>query len=449
MKSKAISVVLLSLLLVSMVFLYSTLTNNSAAQALDVYVGVDMAYCTAAGPDEAKSIIDQVSGFTNLFVVGTTGITDNSTVLNDVLQHAYDRGLSFLSFIPNTFGNVSDSSNPDFVSQAAQWLEVAQANWGDHLLGFLHPVIDEPGAHILDNWPGGTVILIKAPSGQSNVVSETNSYVTNYTTATSKYETLLNNALHNSVLDAINSTKKYPLFTSDNVLYWFDYKGGYDTIFAEFGWNNSRPLNVALCRGAAQMQNKDWGVIITYTYTKPPYLESGDDLYADMVYAYNSGAKYITIFNSNENYTQGILQPQHLQAMQRFWEYAKTHPRNSYPVSERTAYVLPYGYAYGFRGPQDKVWGLWQSINEVDNFNQSVIVNSLLQEYGDKLDIIYDDNLQPIDACGYSALLYWNDTTLLPSLLPAPWPSFTPLPTFNFSPLPSFPIPSFPWKQTG
>jgi hypothetical protein len=416
-----------------------------------------MAYCTSTGPDEAKTLIDQVSGFTNLFVAGTTGITDNSTVLTEVLQYAYDHGLSFLSFVPNTFGNACDSSDPDFVPQAAQWLETAQANWGDHLLGFLQPVKDEPGGNVLDNWQWGTVSLTTQEGGYIFVddhfqwVSylDKDNYVRNYTDAVSKYENLLNRTLQNSALDVVNSTK-YPLFTSDYALYWFDYKAGYDTVFMEFGGNYSKPLNVALCRGAAQMQNKDWGVIITYTYTEPPYLESGDALYADMVYAYNSGAKYIIIFDSNKNYTQGILQHEHLQAMQKFWEYAKNHPRNSYPVSGRTAYVLPYGYAYGFSGPRDKVWGLWQSINEVDNFNQSVIVNSLLQEYGDRLDIIYDDNLQSIDLCSYSALLYWNDTTLLPSPMPTPWPSFTPSPTFIFSPLPSSSsIPSLPWKQTG
>jgi hypothetical protein len=433
--------------------------NDFEAHAPDVLVGVDMSYCTAAGPEEAKTLINQVNSYTNLFVVGTTGITYNSTVLNDVLQYAYDRGLSFISFVPNTFGNASDIADPDFVTQAAQWLETAQTNWDDHLLGFLQPVKDEPGGCVLDRWQWGTVSLTTQEGGYSNVdghiqwVSylDKDNYVANYTDAVPKYETLLNRALQNSVLDAVNSTK-YPLFTSDNALYWFDYKAGYDTIFAEFGWNNSRPLNVALCRGAAQMQNKDWGVIITYTYTKPPYLESGDDLCADMVYAYNSGAKYIVLFDSNENYTQGILQHQHLQAMQKFWEYAKNHPRNSYLASGRTAYVLPYGYACGFRGPQDKVWGLWQSINHVDNFNQSVIVNSLLQEYGDRLDIIYDDTLQPIDAVGYSALLYWNDTTLLPSLMPTTWPSFTPLPISIFSPIPSFSIPPWfsfpPWKPT-
>ncbi len=431
---------LFSLLLISTVFLSAIIINNAVEQpSPDVYVGVDMAYCTAAGSDEAKALIDQVSGFTNLFVAGTTAITDNSTVLSDVLQHAYDHDLSFVSFLPSTFGGASNSSDPHFVFQAAQWLETAQARWGDCLLGFLHPVIDEPGGHVLGGSPHGAVALTSQPytlvgsfnftNTPGNVTIRYNdNYVTNCTDAASKFETLLNSTLHNSVLDAVNSTKKYQLFTSDYALYWFDYKGGYDTVFAEFGWNYSRQLTVALCRGAAEMQNKDWGIIITHTYTDPPYIESGDELYADMVLAYNCGAKYIVVFDSNKDYTQGILQPEHLQAMQKFWDYAKSHPRNSYPIKERTAYVLPYGFAYAFRGSEDRIWGLWKAINGTNelSFNQTVIVDSLLQKYGDGLDIIYNDNLQPQDVNSYFGVLYWNDTSLLPSPMPTPWSSPTP-----------------------
>ena len=51
------------------------------------------------------------------------------------------------------------------------------------------------------------------------------------------------------------------------LLYWFDYLGGYDTIFAQLGWNTS-VINqqIAQLRGAATMQNKDWGTIITWKY---------------------------------------------------------------------------------------------------------------------------------------------------------------------------------------
>ena len=47
--------------------------------------------------------------------------------------------------------------------------------------------------------------------------------------------------------------------------------------------------------------------------------------------------------------------------MKQFWQYVKANPRTITPVSDRTAYVLPEDYAYGFRGPNDKIWGLWQA----------------------------------------------------------------------------------------
>jgi hypothetical protein len=55
-------------------------------------------------------------------------------------------------------------------------------------------------------------------------------------------------------------------FTSDYVLYWFDYLGGYDVVFAQLGWNDTLAKNIGLIRGAAQMQNKSWGAIITEIY---------------------------------------------------------------------------------------------------------------------------------------------------------------------------------------
>ena len=121
----------------------------------------------------------------------------------------------------------------------------------------------------------------------------------NYTDAANQYENLLNSDTLSSITRNYNSSTNVPLFSSDYALYWFDYEGGYNTIFAEFGWNYSRQLNVALCRGAAESQDKTWGVMITYTYTNPPYIESAPDLYNDMLYAYNNGAKYIVVFDSN------------------------------------------------------------------------------------------------------------------------------------------------------
>jgi hypothetical protein len=80
-------------------------------------------------------------------------------------------------------------------------------------------------------------------------------------------------------------------------LYWFDYRSGYDTILVEVGWNNTLAQEIALVRGAANFQLNDWGIIITWKNTQPPYLDSGDAIYEKMRTSYAAGAKYITIFN--------------------------------------------------------------------------------------------------------------------------------------------------------
>src|SRR3990172_2456137 len=180
--------------------------------------------------------------------------------------------------------------------------------------------------------------------------------------------------------------------------------------------NYSRQLNAALCRGAATVQNKDWGAIILWTYTTPPYIESGSELYKDLVLAYDNGAKYILIFDSNEDHTEGILKEEHLQALQRFWQYTRTNPRRNNAISDRVAYVLPNGFGYGFRGPNDKIWGLWQADALAQNI--SVSLGRLLEEYGTKLDIIYDDGLQPGNNYGYGKLIPWYSYNPLPSPSP-------------------------------
>jgi hypothetical protein len=202
------------------------------------------------------------------------------------------------------------------------------------------------------------------------------------------------------------------LFTADYALYWFTYKGGYDVILAEFGWNHSRPLNIALARGAATMQNKEWGAIITWTEKNEPHIESGDELYYDMVLAYLSGAKYIVIFNyPNLVSPYGLLTEEHFDAMQRFWNYVNECPRNEIygNGSKRIAYVLPENYGWGFRGSEDKVWGLW-----VDEMATKIgtDLNYLLDTQHIGLDIIYDDPDYYEALDNYSKLIYWNGTVI-------------------------------------
>jgi hypothetical protein len=388
MKTIRLGLVLVALLFFQVFIAFIPLPVAQSSQSPDVYIGVDIAYGSTA---EAKALIDQVSSYTNLIVIGTSQITYNVTRMNETCQYAYDKGLSFILWAPALFRR-----------NTTAWLSNARKAWGDHFLGFY--VFDEPAGRQLDM--NETRIL-------GNPV--------NYVDAADRFENTLDNQL-DDVRTYYNSSN-VQLFTSDYSLYWFDYKAGYDTVFAEFCWNYSRQFNVAICRGAATVQNKDWGVILLWKYTTPPYLGSGSELYKDMVLAYDNGAKYIVVFDSNKDWSGGILQTEHLQALQQFWQYVQNNPRKSTPASARTAFVLPDGYGYGFRGPGDAIWGLWNADDL--SYNLSVAVSNLLTKHGASLDIIYDDGLQPGNN-GYSKLIYWNDTSLVQPATPNSPPSTAP-----------------------
>jgi hypothetical protein len=205
--------------------------------------------------------------------------------------------------------------------------------------------------------------------------------------------------------------RSIPAFTSDYALYWFDYLAGYDTVFVELGWNHSTTQQIALGRGAANIQGKDWGAIITWTYQHPPYLASGPQILQDMFFAYQSGAKYVIVFNYPrypETNPYGILAEEHFTAMETFWNHIHASPRSA---SEKTvgqvAFVLPKDYGWGMRNPDDKVWGFWgpDALSPLiwDNMNK------LIAKYGLKLDMIYDD-LRFNFKEKYSQIYYWNST---------------------------------------
>jgi hypothetical protein len=277
-------------------------------------------------------------------------------------------------------------------SANSSWLETAKARWGAYFLGFYYA--DEVGGRQLDLYPHFTTV-IKAD---------------NYSDASNQFNKWTSGSV-DWFRNSYNGGQNVTLFTSDYALYQFDYKAGYDVLLAQFGWNYSRQLNAALCRGAATVQNKQWGVIVTWTYRQPPYIESGEELYNDLLLAYDNGAKYILVFNSNKDYTGNTLMPEHLDALKHFWQYAQQHPRTASPVNERTAYILPKDYAYGFRGPNDKIWGLW----EADSLSapMSTELGSLLQQYDSKLDIVYQDALGLGNAQEYKTIVYWNTTALV------------------------------------
>ena len=379
MKHRKTLFVSIASLLIFLLFLrfYFLVKDSSMLDPLDVFVGVDVAYDNLA---DIKRLVDEVRSYTNLFVVGSTGITFNITKLDEVCQYIYDSGLYFIVY-----------THPTEDIPQTQWVEDARQRWGNRFLGLY--AYDEPGGHQIDC--DRPYMLVEEAD--------------NYTDAANKYVELLDGNLKHFT-EYYMCVGDFPLFTSDYALYWFDYKAGYDVLLAQFGWNYSRQLNVAFCRGAATFQNKSWGAIITWTYNDPPYIESGEELYNDMVLAYENGAKYIVVFDSNKNYTQGILEEEHLEALKQFLQYVQDNPRTSETIIDRVAYVLPKDYAYGFRGPNDKIWGLWEA--DAFSYELCVSLNNLMEQYGTKLDIIYDDGLELSKAYGYSKLIFWNGTCM-------------------------------------
>jgi hypothetical protein len=392
MKPKRLGILLVSLLIVPVFLNYASLINVHAEQKTpDIFIGVDVAYENLT---EIKKLIDEVSSYTNFFIIGCDG-NYNDTRLTIISQYVYDKGLSFIVY----------SDEPTYPS--AQWLETAKNTWGNKFLGIYF--YDEPGGKQLD---------------QSNYPVVT--FAENFSDAANKYVSTINWWLRSgpySITKSFTYPGEYQLFTSDYGLYWYDYQAGYDTVFAEFGnrigfANDSRQLQIALCRGAAAAQDKDWGVMITWAYNQTPYMEPGPDLYNDMVLAYENGAKYIVVFDSNANYTQNVLDGQQLGAMKQFWQYAQANPRNDSQTSDRTAYVLPEDFAYGFRDPKDKIWGLWSPDIKPELYNITtdigMSVTTLLQMDGPNLDIVYPNGTEPIESSGYGKVLYWNDPSLIP-----------------------------------
>jgi hypothetical protein len=203
-------------------------------------------------------------------------------------------------------------------------------------------------------------------------------------------------------------------YTSDYALYWYDYLTGYDVVFGEFVGNQSRQLAVSLCRGGAKTLGKDWGSMITWKYAQPPFMEEPLQLLQDMILAYKNGARYIIVFNSPGNNSAitpyGILTQAHINVIKTFWYYTKlVFDNEEFPAE--TAYVLPADYGYGFRGPADKIWGVFgpDALSPVI-WNET---NNLIRNYGVRLDVVYENKTDDVPVTlPYKELIYWNGSTI-------------------------------------
>jgi hypothetical protein len=200
-------------------------------------------------------------------------------------------------------------------------------------------------------------------------------------------------------------------FTSDYGLYWFDYLGGYNVMFTELGWNCSVAEQIALVKGAARMQGKEWGAMITWKYSgESYYLDTGPQIYNQMLTSYEAGAKYIAVFDYPYNGSEyGALNSYQLIAMQSFWNdiHQKQFPDLSGPEA---ALVLPRNYGWGMRDPNDTIWGFWPPDDKT--VTAAIATSILLAKYGVSLDIVYDDPHYPVANIGYQHVYYWNSTNI-------------------------------------
>jgi hypothetical protein len=326
-----------------------------------------------------------VKGYTNLFLINSWEASINETALNEICEYAVDANLKFMVF----FDYLSHIGYPWHLT----WLDTAKARWDKEFLGVY--LYDEPGGRQIDSgdWEGGDNEYIER--------------VSDYSEAAELFVTYISSTW--SLQDLKN--RNITAFTSDYALYWFDYLAGYDAVFVELGWNHSRPQQIGLGRGAANVQGKEWGAIITWTYQNPPYLGNRAEILEDMKTAYRAGAKYLIVFNyptDPPDNPYGILTDDHFDAMETFWETIHSPQQGSLEkVKAEAAFVLPKDYGWGMRRVDDNIWfPEWGSDNRSPLIWENM--NKLIERHGLKLDIIYDDPRFGFEE-KYSNIYLWSD----------------------------------------
>jgi hypothetical protein len=326
MKRSLVAVTLtLSVVIIISVFAASQLLK-APPEFPEFYLGVEIAYQNANASD-VKVMVDKVKNYTNLVVIGAPEISINQTALNETCDYIVNSDLNFIVLI--TRQENYTTYNPFL------WMNEAKQKYGEKFLGVYR--YDEPGGHQID-------------AGPERLIFD----ATSYADAAKKYTGNL------SFIIEYYQNYAGQVFTSDYALQWFDYKSKYSAIFTEFAYNNTREIAVAQDRGAASSFGRDWGAIITWKYDAPPYIESGEELYNDMVSAYANGAKYVVVFDHPKVDTYGIMKEEHFEALKKFWDYYHKNPLAFNSRKANVAYILPPDYGFGLRRADDKIWGLWE-----------------------------------------------------------------------------------------
>jgi hypothetical protein len=407
---KKFSILLFTILIIGLVILLSTLLllqQSSINETSDiVYLGVSFCGNTT---DEAKLLIDKVKDYTNLFVVQSGPVSHNMTATTEICDYAVSQGLDVIVY----FGWF----DPDH-SWRYPWVQDAAQRYGDKFLGVYY--YDEPGGLQLDyDWENHFI------NWSNHIKASDDSDDPFYQNFLKSFEGYLNGTIRDYDIEAqiyvghlqndpgfsLLKNSSIQTFVSDYALYWWDYIGGYDVVFTQLGWNtpgnNSIVQEIALTKGAAHLQGKNWGVIVTWTYPNAPYLASGEEIYDQLLLSYTAGAKYLIIFDypSIEGNSYGVLTDEHFEALQKLWLDIH-NPAIKRISNVEAVLVLPQNYGWGMRHASDRIW-IW----DADEYSPQIWDSSqkLLEQYNINLDIVYDDPHFPINE-RYNKIYYWNQT---------------------------------------
>ena len=432
----------------------SSLISSSDPESF--YVGVT--YC-GDSVSEAKHLIDKVKSYTNLFILQSGSLQMQPDNINQIVDYAVDSDLYFIVYFGNQYWSFRNDWYETFNQRWDDYF--LGVYFGDEPGGKMlddQTFYEDSSKNSITKRDDGSVYIVVPPSNdiRARITYQRNgtifvekeewyndgffpvvntTYATYFTNGTIKVEfrdgygsniqvendnnipysreelwNMYPFKSYSETSDIFIETNQYNLlsetqgyrnvvsFTSDYALYWFDYLSGYDVILAQFGWNHTIAQDIALVGGAANIQNKSWGAVITWKYNQPPYLDSGEAIYEQMRTAYESGAKYVVIFNyaANMDGPYGTLQDEHFLTLESFWNDVVQNPEvKQCSIRGEAVLVLPKNYGWGMRSPDDTIWGLW----DADEKSEQIwnLRSNLIDQYGLKLDIVYDDPDFPVE----------------------------------------------------
>jgi hypothetical protein len=419
------------------------------AEKNEAYVGVAYGGETLA---EGKLLIDRVKSYTNLFVLQSGSLQRNLSSVDELGDYAVSAGLHFLPyfghFIEPTFSlwlenakerwgthllGVYYADEPggkmldDYVKfeDEATGDSITKTRYGDivvqkpdgvwihyEISSIIHlyeePVNENGNSSITEEGTGETeepaFYATFYPNGTvSGQISNRSSYTT--------YEQLMSMRPFKDADEAANrfiardqgnirylKNNSIRVFTSDYALYWFDYLAGYDVLLAQTGWNISLNQQIAQVRGAAELQHRDWGMVVTWKYDRPPYLDSGPEILSQLRSAYEAGAEYLVLFDyyEGEGSPYGTMQDEHFQALEDFWKLMRNSEVIQGSVKAEAVLVLPKNYGWGMRYREDKVWGIFKPDEKTQHLWN--LLQTALENHDSKLDIAYEDTEFPLTA---------------------------------------------------